>query len=82
MKKLLLITYVLLAAHPSARAQVASATLLGEVHDESGALTPAAAVTARNDATGFMRTVMAGPQGAYRIDEVLLGSRHGVAPPS
>lgn len=55
------------------RAQVASATLLGEVRDESGALAPAVTVTARQDATGFTRTAATGPQGAYRMDELLPG---------
>jgi len=56
-----------------AHAQVASSTLLGEVRDESGALDPAVTVTAQNTATGFMRTSLTNPQGAYRIDELLPG---------
>ncbi|HYM11156.1 MAG TPA: carboxypeptidase-like regulatory domain-containing protein, partial [Bryobacterales bacterium] len=74
MKKLFLIASFLVAAIPSVEAQVASATLLGEVHDESGALAPAATVTARNNATGFTRTAVTGQQGAYRIDELLPGA--------
>ena len=54
-------------------AQAASSTLLGEVRDESGSLAPAVTVTARNNATGFVRTAATGPQGAYRIDELLPG---------
>src|SRR5437899_3484687 len=73
MKKLLVITCLLLAARPPAGAQVASATLLGDAHDQSGALVPAATITARNSDTGFIRTVLTNSQGAYRIDELLPG---------
>ena len=55
------------------RAQVASATLLGEVRDESGALAPAVTITARQNATGFVRTAVTNAQGAYRIDELIPG---------
>jgi outer membrane receptor protein involved in Fe transport len=74
MRKLFLIAFVLLAIRPAARAQVASATLLGEVRDESGALAPAATITVRNNGTAFTRTGTTGSQGAYRIDELLPGS--------
>ncbi len=55
-------------------AQVASATLLGEVRDESSAVAPGVTITARNTATGFTRTAVTGAQGAYRIDELLPGN--------
>jgi hypothetical protein len=55
------------------RAQVASATLLGEVRDESSAVAPAVTVTARHDTTGFVRTVVTDSLGAYRIGELLPG---------
>src|SRR5690349_24582069 len=74
MRKLFLIAFVLLAIMPAARAQVASATLLGEVRDESGALAPAATITVRNNGTGFTRAGTTGSQGAYRIDELPPGS--------
>ncbi len=73
LRKLLVITCLLLAARPPARAQVASATLLGDAHDQSGALVPAATITARNNDTGFIRTVLTNSQGDYRIDELLPG---------
>ncbi|MBZ5593834.1 MAG: TonB-dependent receptor [Acidobacteriia bacterium] len=73
MRKLLFIACVLLALRPAANAQVASATLLGDVRDESGALAPAATVTARHNATGFVRSAVTNSQGAYRIDELLPG---------
>jgi hypothetical protein len=56
------------------RAQVASATLLGEIRDESSALAPGVRVTARNDATRFIRVTVSSPQGAYRIDQLLPGT--------
>ena len=66
----LLLASLLFGLSSTAHTQVASSTLLGEVHDESGALAPAVTVTARNDATGFVGTAASGPQGAYRIDEL------------
>ena len=72
-KSNLLLASLLFGLNSTAHAQVASSTLLGEVHDESGALAPAVTVTARNNATGFVRTAATGPQGAYRIDELLPG---------
>ncbi len=58
----------------TAHAQVASATLLGEIRDESPALAPGVTVTARNTSTGFTRTAITNAQGAYRIDELLPGT--------
>ncbi len=60
-------------------AQVASATLLGEIRDQSAAVAPGVTVTARNAATGFTRTAVTGAQGAYRIDELLPGNYTVVA---
>src|SRR5260370_1830121 len=74
MKNLLLVAFVLFSRWSQAGAQIASATLLGEVRDESGALAPAAIVTARQDATGFVRTAVTSAQGAYRIDELVPGT--------
>ena len=67
---LLLLFFIWLS---QAHGQAASATLLGDAHDQSGALIPAATVTARNNDTGFIRTVLTNSQGAYRIDELLPG---------
>ena len=53
--------------------QVSSASLLGEVKDETGALATGAAVTALNNATGFSRTVSTGEVGSYRIDDLAPG---------
>src|SRR5690349_6663248 len=58
----------------TAHAQVASASLLGGVRDESGAVAPGVTVTARHNDTGFARSAVTGMQGAYRLDELLPGA--------
>jgi len=73
MTKRLFIALCLFATRPLCYSQVASATILGEVHDESGALAPAVTVSARQNATGFVRTAVTNAQGAYRIDELIPG---------
>jgi outer membrane receptor protein involved in Fe transport len=70
MRKLLLIALLLSGVRSPARAQVASATLLGEVRDESGALAPAVTVTTRQIATGFTRTAVTNAEGGYRMEEL------------
>ncbi len=55
-------------------AQVASATLLGEIRDESSAVAPGVVVTARNTATGFTSTAVTNAQGTYRMDALLPGA--------
>src|SRR4029077_19365547 len=70
----LLLILTLSGSAAVARAQVASATLLGEIRDQSAAVAPGVTVTARNTATGFTRTAVTGAQGAYRIDELLPGN--------
>ena len=75
MKVFLCVLLLIFAYAPQpAVAQVASATLLGQVRDESSAVAPAVTVTARNSATGFTRTAVTNAQGAYRIDELLPGT--------
>jgi hypothetical protein len=56
------------------RAQVASASLLGDVRDETSAVAPGATVTAIHQDTGFSRNTITGPQGSYRFDELLPGN--------
>src|SRR6267142_5277035 len=48
-------------------AQIATATLLGVVSDETGAALPGAAVTVRSAATGVMRSATSDSEGRYRI---------------
>src|SRR5690242_4987264 len=64
-----LAAFILIAA-AGAHAQVASAVLMGQVSDESGAAASGSKVTAQQDSTGFSRTVTAGTDGAYRIDDL------------
>jgi outer membrane receptor protein involved in Fe transport len=72
MRKLLQISIFLFAARLPA--QVASATLLGEIRDETGGLVSGVTVTAHQNTTGFVRTAVTNQQGAYRLDELLPGA--------
>ena len=51
-------------------AQIATATLLGIVRDETGAALPGAAVTIKSIATGATRTALSDTAGRYRIAAV------------
>ena len=64
---------LLLMAVAPAVAQVASSTLLGEVRDETNAVLPGVKVAARHQPTGFLWTSLTGPDGAFRIDQLLPG---------
>lgn len=55
------------------RAQVASASLLGDVKDQLSARIPGVKVTVRHQAMGFSRTVLTGDEGSYRFDDLLPG---------
>ena len=55
-------------------AQLPTATILGVVKDSSGAVVPAAAVTATNVETGQKRTVSAADEGQYRVSALPVGS--------
>jgi len=57
-----------------ASAQVASASILGTVVDESFAVAPGVTVTAREEATGFTRNTVTNSEGAYVIEALLPGS--------
>ena len=65
---------ILFLSLTAARAQVASASLLGTVDDASAAPVQDVKVTARHQATGFTRTVLTGAAGQYRIDDLIPGS--------
>ena len=73
MKKRFLIPFLLLALRPALQAQVASASLLGDVRDETGAVAPGVTVSARHNDTGFVRAAVTSTEGAYRLDELLPG---------
>jgi hypothetical protein len=55
-------------------AQTSRGAVAGTVTDASGGLLPGVTVTARADATGSLRSVTTGPQGAYRLSELPPGS--------
>src|SRR5438876_4344316 len=56
-----------LAAAGSSDAQIATATVLGIVRDQTGAALPGAAVTLKSTATGGTRSVITDSDGRYRI---------------
>ena len=57
----------------SVRAQVITATVLGTVKDQSGAVLPGATVTAKSENTGSVRTVVSDEAGRYRIPALPVG---------
>src|SRR4029450_8545003 len=48
-------------------AQIATATITGSVHDETGGALPGVAVTVRRSATGATRTAVTDAQGRYQV---------------
>src|SRR5215831_16397450 len=71
MRNLILISALSVLA---ARAQVSSGALEGRVLDASGAPLGETRITATSDATGFVRTAITDPGGAYSIVELKPGS--------
>ncbi|HXM41553.1 MAG TPA: carboxypeptidase regulatory-like domain-containing protein, partial [Bryobacteraceae bacterium] len=59
---------------PVAYAQVASASIVGAVVDESSAAAPGATVTAREESTGFTRATVTNSEGGYAIEALPPGS--------
>ena len=57
----------------SARAQLATGTIVGTVTDASGAVTPGAGVKLTNTETGFMRTLTTDATGIYRATMLPIG---------
>ncbi|MBX3276987.1 MAG: TonB-dependent receptor [Acidobacteria bacterium] len=64
---------VLLMLPAIASAQTTTASLLGSVRDQSGAVVANATVTAKNTRTGLERKVATDESGRYRISELLPG---------
>jgi hypothetical protein len=54
-------------APATAEAQSTQATIYGTVTDPSGGVVPGANVSATNEATGFSRSAITGPEGRYRL---------------
>ena len=57
----------------SAAAQLTSATIRGKVSNQNGTALPAAEVDAVNSASGFVKTVMSGPDGSYSMAGIAPG---------
>src|SRR5712692_8760342 len=55
-------------------AQLPTATILGVVHDTTGAVMPGASLTARNLDTGQTRRAVAGADGSYRLSALSVGA--------
>src|SRR3954465_13430896 len=58
----------------TALAQFDTATVLGAVHDTSGAIVPGATVTLKNVATGITATTLTDGEGNYQFLNVRIGS--------
>ncbi len=68
------IMLILALATPVAIAQLPTATILGVVKDSTGAIIPAAKLTARNVDTGQTRTTMSSSDGSYRLQALPVGN--------
>src|SRR6266702_1479883 len=64
----------LLVLSPGVRAQLTTATIVGNVQDSSGAYIAGAKVTATNVDTQFTRSVTSAADGAYRLDFMPVGT--------
>jgi hypothetical protein len=71
--KAVLMVVVVLGLAPWASGQVTS-TIQGMVSDPSGAAVPGASVRVTNEATGVAHKGESGPQGYYRIQDLLAGT--------
>ncbi len=54
--------------------QLPTGTILGSVRDSTGAIIPGVTVTARNTATGLVRTTVSNEDGGYRFPALPVGS--------
>src|SRR3954451_13313814 len=78
-KRLFLVLTLLLLIPAVLFAQNTGTNLSGRVADESGAALPGVTVTATNDATGFNRSTVTGPDGSYRFLALPIGTYSVVA---
>ena len=72
-KILLFLTLALVLEGVSARAQLAGATLSGQVTDSSNAIVTSASLVVRNDATGTVRSVRTNGTGVYSATDLQPG---------
>src|ERR1700733_11424489 len=66
--------WICMLAASLAQAQLPSGTILGVIKDASGAVVPAATVTARNTETGQSRSVVTEADGSYRFNALPVGN--------
>ena len=57
-----------------ASAQTTTGTILGTVHDQTGAVLPGANITIRNVDTGLTRSSVTDERGAYRVPALNVGT--------
>src|SRR5262249_23651722 len=74
MKKITFWTLVWCLAATASFGQINNATLTGTVSDASGAVLPGVSITATNNATGVVSTVVSNEAGAYNIQSLLPGA--------
>src|SRR5262245_43995543 len=72
-KRSFILLFLLITGSITILAQVPTGTVRGIVADPSGAVLAGAAVTAKNKATGTVRTVESSPDGEFRISNLLPG---------
>src|SRR5688572_30586895 len=65
---------LLLVMSAAAGAQVLYGSLVGNVHDETGAAVPGATISVRNKETGTARETTTDAAGAYRVDTLVPGT--------
>src|SRR5208337_3214745 len=74
MNRSFLVFFVFLVFRFPAFSQVSSGSLLGDARDEKAASVGEVLVVARNNDTGFSRSVSTNEFGSYRIDDLLPGA--------
>jgi hypothetical protein len=75
MKKIIVLMIVLYTALASAAAaQQTTGGISGKIIDDQGAAVPGATVTAKNDATGFVRSATSDGEGIFRLSALPVGS--------
>jgi hypothetical protein len=60
-------TLLIVSIAMSAAAQLTTATIHGKVANANGTALPAAEIDAVNASSGFVKTVMSGPDGSYTM---------------
>jgi hypothetical protein len=73
MKKLITAMYLCVVSATLAFGQSSSATVSGTVSDATGAVMPGVSLTATNNATGVVTTVISNEAGAYTFVSLLPG---------